>query len=128
MQFSLPHFLIFTQTGLHSQRQPDTSLLAQLVIDEVEPVKNKRINWQLIFKEESFKNNNLTLRSYLPGHYINIFSESKNLGKCGKLLHTLYLNKQDFSNFHTFPISNITSKLRSPPYLLSHACTHFNTK
>lgn len=55
MQFSIPHFLIFSQTGLHSQRQPGTSLLAQLVIDEVESVKNKQLDWKLIFKGKSFK-------------------------------------------------------------------------
>lgn len=54
MQYSLPHFLIFSLTRLHSQRQPGASLHAQLVIDEVEPVKNKQLNQQLIFKGELF--------------------------------------------------------------------------
>lgn len=128
MQFSLPHFLIFSQTGLHSQRQPGTSLLAQLVIDEVESVKNKQLDWQLIFKGKSFKKkqkkNNLTLRSHLPGHYINIFSESKNLGKCDKLLHTLYLNKKRFFKFSY--ISNFKHNqqimfISIPPFLI---CMH----
>lgn len=81
MQFSLPQILIFSQTGLHSQRQPGTSLLHQLVIDKVEPVKkiNKKIG--------SFRiKNNVT--EYLPGHYINIFS-----GKSDSLLHTTFIKK-----------------------------------
>ena len=97
MQFSLPQILIFSQTGLHSQRQPGTSLLHQLVIDKVEPVKkiNKKIG--------SFRiKNNVT--EYLPGHYINIFS-----GKSDSLLHTTFIKKIcqktyliNYINLHSF--------------------------
>lgn len=64
MQFCILQRLIFPWTGLHSQRQPGTFLLIQLVINEVEPVKKKHsLIPQLILEGQLFRNNR-TIRSY----------------------------------------------------------------
>lgn len=94
MQFCISQRLIFPWTGLHSQRQPGTFLLIQLVINEVEPVKKKHsLIPQLIFEGQLFRNN-LTIRSYKENlGNINICSEKKTCTKdkhyllksCGRL-------------------------------------------
>lgn len=88
MQFCISEHLIFPWTGLHSQRQPGTFFLIQLVINEVEPVKKKHsLIPQLIFEGQLFRNN-LTIRSYIE-YLVNILTFVPRKKTCTRDKHYL---------------------------------------